>query len=175
MCNPPPLRVVVDCDVRDVHNLSPSLPCSPPLFSSPRPSCPLPLPPFIFPLPLQSPRSHQHPPRRTLGNCVLPQLLDVLSKNNVPGLSTKFFLQRRAVQQHSKYRSRLLRCARSHLRHATGFRHLSNAYFLLLQEKLAEDLSNCRAIESSLKEAFNSIKVCDATHPSRCFFVDVNG
>ncbi|KAI0291397.1 hypothetical protein B0F90DRAFT_1776905 [Multifurca ochricompacta] len=27
-----------------------------------------------------------------------------------------------------------------------------------LEEKLAEDLSNCRAIESSLKEAFNSIK-----------------
>lgn len=31
------------------------------------------------------------------------------------------------------------------------------------QEKLAEDLSNCRAIESSLKEAFNNIKVGDAT------------
>ncbi|KAI0255166.1 hypothetical protein BJV78DRAFT_749018 [Lactifluus subvellereus] len=27
-----------------------------------------------------------------------------------------------------------------------------------IEEKLAEDLSNCRAIESSLKEAFNSIK-----------------
>jgi hypothetical protein len=27
-----------------------------------------------------------------------------------------------------------------------------------LEEKLAEDLSNCRAIESSLKEAFNNIK-----------------
>jgi len=29
-----------------------------------------------------------------------------------------------------------------------------------LEEKLAEDLSNCRAIESSLKDAFTTIKVC---------------
>jgi hypothetical protein len=36
------------------------------------------------------------------------------------------------------------------------------------QEKLAEDLSNCRAIESSLKEAFTNIKVRDATHYSEC-------
>src|SRR6266851_2669784 len=44
------------------------------------------------------------------------------------------------------------------------------------QEKLAEDLSNCRAIESSLKDAFTSIKVRDATHPAALFpgLVDVH-
>jgi hypothetical protein len=45
--------------------------------------------------------------------------------------------------------------------------YLSSFTLFIQQEKLAEDLSNCRAIENSLKDAFYSVKVCDATHPRR--------